>query len=218
MHVVAAEPGRARLRIADATAMGPSGPASFGHISHFIAFRGVTFSSARDPQERAAITDSITSMLRYLALATALVLGIAIVVSGWGLRDRLRINVGEGRGQGGAPNPQASTTPPPSSTLAGDAPWVLSALPDCFEQLAVDTGPRAFLLHHLPAGSIRIAPPARLHYADCTISVVRDEVYVRRGRDAFRIPPPAYLYRSPGRLSLLRTTAVGGELRVYQPH
>ncbi len=164
------------------------------------------------------ITDSITSMLRYLALATVLVLGVAIVISGWGLRDRLRINVGEGRGRGGAPNPQATSTPPPPSRLAGDAPWALSALPECFEQLSVDTGNRGFLLRHLPADSIRVAPPARLEYADCWIYIVRDEVYVQRGRDAFRIPPPARLYRSPGRLSLLRTSAGGGELRVYQPH
>jgi hypothetical protein len=164
------------------------------------------------------IADSIRPMLRYLALATVLVLATAIVVAGWGLRDRLRINVGEGHGRGGAPNPQASTTPPPPSTLAGDAPWALSALPECFEQLSVDTGPRAFLLRHLPAGSVRVAPPARLEFADCTISAIRDEVYVRRGGDAFRIPPPATLYHSPGRLSLLRATGGGGELRVYQPH
>jgi hypothetical protein len=151
-------------------------------------------------------------------LATVLVLATAIVVSGWGLRHRLRINVGEGHGQGGAPNPQASTTPPPRSTLAGDAPWALSALPECFEQLSVDTGPREFLSRHLPAGSVRVAPPARLKFADCTIYAVRDEVYVQRGGDAFRIPPPATLYRSPGRIWLLRATGGGGELRVYQPH
>jgi hypothetical protein len=146
------------------------------------------------------------------------VLATAIVISGWGLRNRLRVNVGEGHGRGGAPNPQASTTPPPPSTLAGDAPWAMSALPDCFEQLSVDTGPREFLLRHLPADSVRVAPPARLQFADCTISVVRDELYVQRGGDAFRIPSPARLYRSPSRLSLLRSTAGGGELRVYQPH
>lgn len=157
-------------------------------------------------------------MLRYLALATALVLAVAIVISGWGLRGRLQIKVGEGRGRGGAPNPQTTSTPPPPSRLAGDAPWALSALPECFEQLSVDTGNRAFLLRHLPVGSVRVAPPARLKFADCTIFAVRDEVYVRRGGDAFRIPPPATLYRSPGRLSLLRATGGGGELRVYQPH
>jgi hypothetical protein len=63
MHAAAAEPGRARLRIADATATVPSGLASFGHASHFITFQGWTFSSHGDPQERAAITDSIKSML-----------------------------------------------------------------------------------------------------------------------------------------------------------
>jgi hypothetical protein len=147
-----------------------------------------------------------------------LVLATAIVVAGWGQRDRLRLNVGEGHGRGGAPNPQAWTTPPPPSRLSGDAPWALSALPECFEQLSVDTGPRAFLLRHLPAGSVQVAPPAQLDFVDCTIFAVRDEVYVQRGRDVFRIPPPATIYRSSGRLSLLRSTGGGGELRVYQPH
>lgn len=227
MHAVAAEPDRAKLRIADATATAPSGLASFGHAGDFIAFQGSTFSFAGTPGDcrqysidagRHVCSERGSRALRYLALATVVVLATAIVISGWGLRDRLRINVGEGHGRGGAPNPQASTTAPPSSALAGDAPWALSALPDCFEQLTVDTGPRAFLLQHLPADSTLVTPPARLKFADCTISVVRDEVYVRRGGDAFRIPPPARLYRSPSRLSLLRSTAGGGELRVYQPH
>ncbi|HEY3676410.1 MAG TPA: hypothetical protein VGK84_10515 [Candidatus Tumulicola sp.] len=151
-----------------------------------------------------------------MALSTVLVLSVAVIVAGWALRDRLRINVGEGRGSG-PPKPQASSTPRAQSGLAGDAPWALAALPECFEQLRTDTGPRAFLLAHLPAGSAPVAPPAHLVYADCTILVRDDEVYVHRGRDVLRIPPPARLYRSAGTLSLLRTTGGGGELRVYQP-
>src|ERR1700722_15202996 len=86
-----------------------------------------------------------TGALRYLALSTVLVLTIAVIVAGWALRDRLRIQVGEGRGSG-PPKPQASSTARPQSGLAGDAPWALAALPECFEQLTTDTGPRAFLL------------------------------------------------------------------------
>jgi hypothetical protein len=157
-----------------------------------------------------------TAALRYLALSTVLVVAVAVIVAGWALRDRLRIQVGEGRGSG-PPKPQASSTARPQSGLGGDAPWALAALPECFEQLTTDTGPRAFLLAHLPANSVVVVPPARLRYADCTIFVRDDEAVVSRGSDRLRIPPPARFYRSPGTLSLLRSTAGGGELRVYQP-
>jgi hypothetical protein len=62
MHAVAAEPDRPKLHIADATPMVPSGLASFGHTSHFITLQGLPFSTACDPQEQPAITDSIKSM------------------------------------------------------------------------------------------------------------------------------------------------------------
>jgi hypothetical protein len=145
-----------------------------------------------------------------------LVLGVAILITGWSFRDRLRIEVGEGRGSG-PPKPQASSTARPQSGLGGDAPWALAALPECFDQLTTDTGPRAFLLSHLPAGSVEVVPPARLQYADCTIFVRGDEAIVTRGSDRLRIPPPARFYRSSRTLSLLRTNDVGGELRIYQP-
>jgi hypothetical protein len=149
-------------------------------------------------------------------LSTVLVVGIAIVITGWSFRDRLRIQVGEGSGSG-PPKPQASSTARPQSGLGGDAPWALAALPECFDQLTTDTGPRAFLLSHLPAGSVAVVPPARLQYADCTILVHGDEATVTRGNDRLRIPPPARFYRSPKTLSLLRSTMGGGELRIYQP-
>jgi hypothetical protein len=139
-----------------------------------------------------------------------------VIVAGWALRDKLRIEVGEGRGSG-PPKPQASSTARPQPGLAGDAPWALAALPECFVQLTTDTGPRAFLLAHLPAGSVAVTPPARLQYANCTIFVRDGEAIVSRGSDRLRIPPPARFYRSPTTLSLLRTTGGGGELRVYQP-
>jgi hypothetical protein len=149
-------------------------------------------------------------------LATVLVLGVAIVIAGWGMRDRLRIVVGEGRGSG-PPKPQASSTARPQSGLAGDAPWALTALPECFVQLSADAGSKAFLRRHLPKGSAAVVSPARLQYADCTIFVHGDEATVVRGNDRLRIPPPARFYRSPGTLSLWRTTDAGGDLRVYQP-
>jgi hypothetical protein len=144
------------------------------------------------------------------------VLTVAAVIGAWALRDRLRIEVGEGRGSG-PPKPQASSTGRPQSGLAGDAPWALGALPECFEAIKTDTGPRAFLLAHLPAESTPVPSPARLEFGDCTIFVRGDEALVMRGSDRLRIPPPARFYRSPGTFSLLRTTAAGGELRVYRP-
>jgi hypothetical protein len=145
------------------------------------------------------------------------VLTVAVIIGAFELRDRLRIDVGEGRGSGGARKPQAASTPPAPVGISGDAPWALSALPECFTQLSLDRGPRKFLLAHLPAHSVAIPPHTTLNFSDCTIFTKNDEVYVHRGRDAFRIPAPARLYQTPGSLSLLRMAEGAGELRVYQP-
>jgi hypothetical protein len=56
-----------------------------------------------------------------------------------------------------------------------------------------------------------------LEYGDCTVTISGDEAFVRRGDDRFRIPPSVQFYRAPGLLALIRESASGAELRVYQP-
>ena len=97
-------------------------------------------------------------MIKYLAMSAVIVLGIGVVVAAWVNRDLIRIKMASVYARV-APKPGASSPASSGATasMSGDAPWALSALPECFEQLSVDTGPRAFLLRHLPAGSVRVA-------------------------------------------------------------
>jgi hypothetical protein len=104
---------------------------------------------------------------------------------------------------------------PPS--FRGDAPWALSALPECFDQTSKSTAPSLrYIESHLPAGAAMVRPPAKLQYGDCTLRVRSDEVYVDRGSDHMHIPPQARLYTAPGTIALLRGANGGYELRVYR--
>lgn len=157
-------------------------------------------------------------MLRYLVLAAIIVFAIAIAVAGWVNREAIRIKIASVYVRV-SPKPQASNAPGSGSSkgLRGDAPWALSALPECLTQTSETTGPLAYVLRHLPNGVTPVVPPATLHYGDCTIDVAAGEAWVRRGEDRFRIPPHVQLYRGPAVLALLRTGSTGNELRVYEP-
>lgn len=158
-------------------------------------------------------------MLRYFVLATVIVVGSAMAIAGWINRDALRIKIASVYAPV-PPKPEPATTTGGGAAigLRGDAPWALSALPECLIQTSETTGPRSYVLAHLPPGAVALAAPATLKFGDCTISLVGDEAYVRRAADRFRIPPRARFYRAPGALVLLREDASGGyELRVYQP-
>jgi hypothetical protein len=158
-------------------------------------------------------------MLRYFAIATVIVTGTVVAIAGWTNRDLIRIKIASVYASA-APKPEASSRigRGTGTGLSGDAPWALSALPECLTQTSKATGTRQYALAHLPSGAVPVAPPASLRFGDCTISVTGREAYVRRGSDRFRIPPPVRFYRAPGALALLRGNAAGGnELRVYEP-
>jgi hypothetical protein len=156
-------------------------------------------------------------VLKYLALSAVIVVGGAILATAWVHRDLIRIKIASvyaGSAKPGAPNaPVAGGAAP----LRGDAPWALSALPDCLIQTSESTGPSSYVRAHLPAGAVPIAPPARLVYGNCAISIVGDEAYVRRGNDRLRIPPHVRFYRAAGLLVMIRETPDSAELRVFKP-
>lgn len=133
-------------------------------------------------------------------------------------RDLIRIKIASVYASA-PPKPAPSDTNRGGSEagMRGDAPWALSALPECLVQMSETTGPASYTLPHLPGGSVLVAAPATLHYADCTISVAGDEAFVSRGADRFRIPPKIRFYRTAQTLSLLRVEGGGTELRVYEP-
>jgi hypothetical protein len=157
-------------------------------------------------------------MIRYLVLSTMIVVGTAVLATAWVNRDLIRVKLASVYAHAPSKPGDASgaeqATPAP---LSGDAPWVLSALPECLTQVSVSKGPPAYVRAHLPAGSTPIAPSATLTYGDCSIMISGDEAYVRRGVDRLRIPPRAYFYRADGLLALIRESRNGTELRVYEP-
>ncbi|HEY5350441.1 MAG TPA: hypothetical protein VIJ77_06915 [Candidatus Tumulicola sp.] len=158
-------------------------------------------------------------MLRYFVIATVVVVGIAMAIAAWTNRDLIRIKIASVYASA-PPKPEPSTGIGTGTRagMRGDAPWALSALPECLIQTSKTTGPRDYVLAHLPPDAVAVAPPATLKFGDCTISVAGAEAYVRRGADRFRIPPPARFYRTPRGVALLRGNAAGGnELRVYEP-
>jgi hypothetical protein len=157
-------------------------------------------------------------VLRYYIISACIVLGAAVLATAWAQRDLIRIKIASVNTPM-SPKPEPSTTFGGASTkpLHGDAPWALSALPACLEQVSEVTGPSAYVLAHLPSGAVPVDPPASLVYGDCTISIAGGEAYVRRGGDRFHIPPTVRFYRAPGALVLLRIENNGNELRVYRP-
>jgi hypothetical protein len=155
------------------------------------------------------------NMMRYLLLSTVIVVGIAVLVTGWANRDLIRIKIASVYSHGSAKSGFASSANAPApARLLGDAPWILSALPECLAQVSESKGPPAYVRAHLPPGATRIAAHATLTYGDCSIMISGDEAYVRRGVDYLRIPPRAQFYQASGLLALIRD---GTELRVYEP-
>jgi hypothetical protein len=157
-------------------------------------------------------------VLRYLILSTVIVVGAAVLATAWANRDLIRIKIAGVYAR--VPAKAGMSGPAPgrqSAGLRGDAPWALSALPECLSQMSESTGPQRYVRAHLPAGAVPIVSPATLVYGDCTITIAGDEAYVRRGADRLRIPPHVQFYRAPGLLALIREGSRGSQLLVYQP-
>ena len=156
-------------------------------------------------------------MLRYYAIATVIVLVIATVATAWVGRDLIRIKMASVnvRATPKPVNPNGAL-PANGRAFVGDAPWALSALPECLIQREESRGTLAYVKAQLPAGAELIAPPATLHYGNCTILLTGDEALVRRGTDRFRIPPVARFYRIGTELALMRVVAGTADLRIYR--
>ena len=157
-------------------------------------------------------------MVKYLLISTVIVLAIAVGVAGYVNRDLIRIKIASVYAKVA---PKAGPSNPPekggSAALAGDAPWALSALPDCLTQTSISRGSLPYVEARLPKDARPVVPPATLVYGDCDIRIVGDEAYVRRGTDRLRIPPRVRFYRTSDSLVLIRNDQESAELRVYQP-
>ncbi|MBV8602176.1 MAG: hypothetical protein JO359_11485 [Candidatus Eremiobacteraeota bacterium] len=100
-----------------------------------------------------------------------------------------------------------------SVALAGDAPWALSALPDCAQQHAEYRGPATEVRPRIPADAIPMQ--GELHAGPCSLDVTAHGIAIARGSDHLRIPPPARLLKSGERYYLYREERNTAELRVY---
>ncbi|HVR47428.1 MAG TPA: hypothetical protein VMT95_12435 [Candidatus Binatia bacterium] len=157
-------------------------------------------------------------MVKYLILSTVIILSVAVLATAWANRDLIRIKIGSAYADVRA-KPGGAGAPPqlPSAALRGDAPWALSALPECLTQVSESSGPASYVRGRLPRGAAPIVPPATLVYGDCTITIAGDQADVRRGADRLHIPPSVQFYRGSGLLALMREDSHGAQLRVYEP-
>ena len=102
-------------------------------------------------------------MGKYLALSTVIVMSIALLAAAWVNRDLIRIKIASVYAR--VPpkaEPAAGRVGGAQAPLRGDAPWALSALPECLQQVSEASGSRSFVRAHLPAGATPIVPPATL--------------------------------------------------------
>ncbi len=100
--------------------------------------------------------------------------------------------------------------------FGGDGPWVMSALPGCFDQQSATIGPADLLAKDVPPERERLRPATTLRRGACTIVVGEHDVYVYRGADRLRVPPEARLYARGQRLTLVWSGPYGRmEIRRY---
>src|SRR5580704_3187550 len=120
-------------------------------------------------------------MLRYYLISTALVLTLGAILAAFH-RPGHELRVASVQSTASPSPPRRQGT---SAYLArvpnGDAPWAMSALPECFHQRHEVHGPRGFVLAHLPAGARRIPPGTSVSSKDCTVVVGERSIDVRRG-------------------------------------
>lgn len=161
-------------------------------------------------------------MVRYFVAATIIVVTVVAIVTAWGSRDRIRSSFSQSTSPperySASPTPHGGFEAPQSEGRApvrGDAPWALSALPDCLIQESESSGQLAYVRSKLPQNARIVPSGSILHYGPCTISVGDGEAVVSRGSDVLRIPPRVILYRADQKLALLRITGGNGDLRIY---
>ncbi|MBV8720913.1 MAG: hypothetical protein JO277_02110 [Candidatus Eremiobacteraeota bacterium] len=115
--------------------------------------------------------------------------------------------------------PSASRTQGPQSGASGnvalraDAPWALSALPDCARQHLEARGTAAHVQAMIPKNARAVR--GHLDAGPCALDVTEDGIEVTRGHDRLRIPPPARLLYADDRYYLYEEERKGAVLRVY---
>ena len=161
-------------------------------------------------REPTAATKS-ANVIRYYIIATAIVVIFGSIVFAHRLAPPdLRISAQPS----GTPTVQTrfSEAPATAKPFTGQGPWVLSALPGCFEEQSRVSGPFEEVQAKLPPAADRIAPGTTLRVGECSLAVRARDIWVSRGSDRLRVPPDAALYRVDGHLTL--AVRSGGQLEI----
>ena len=116
-------------------------------------------------------------MWRFYAIATLIVLAIGAAVFG----RRLATTDFDVRG---GPDPRRTPTNTRAANerataaprFGGDGPWVMSALPGCFDQQSSKIGPADMLAKDVPPERERLRPATTLRRGACTIVVGEHDV------------------------------------------
>jgi hypothetical protein len=109
----------------------------------------------------------------------------------------------------------AGSRPRPRQTFTASAPWVLSALTDCFIETDRVSGPLSKLLPLFPPARERLLPGTQFERGPCRVDVHANSIIVVRGTDRMRVPHGT-LYRTPSHLILTSTDGPTADIRTYE--
>jgi hypothetical protein len=144
-------------------------------------------------------------MLRYLALSAAIVFGAILLILALPKPGTVPNRAPKYVAGRATPGPgEVDRDPRTPEPMTGDAPWALSAVPECFRQEESDVGSPAFAHPHIPHGARPLARTGteRLVTADCTLDVTGATAELRRGDTVLRIPAPS-TFSVAGRILVL---------------
>jgi hypothetical protein len=157
--------------------------------------------------------------MRYLAIATLLVVAVLVILTNLPRAPHAAAGDPTYSSSTATPGPAQNAdrlqTPPP---LGGDAPWALSALPECFHEESKRSGSAVFARARFPKGATPVAAGSRLRVADCTLDVAQGSAVVVRGDNRFVLPPVTRFYVAGRHVILDRTDAGRVDVRVYALH
>jgi hypothetical protein len=153
-------------------------------------------------------------VIRYYIIATAIVVVFGSIVFAHRLAPpNLQISAQPT----GTPTVETRVPDAPATArpFSGQGPWVLSALPGCFDEQSRVSGPVAEVEAKLPPAADRVAAGTTLQVGECILVVRARDIWVERGADRLRVPPDAALYRVDGHLTLAVRTGAQLEIRRY---
>lgn len=157
-------------------------------------------------------------MWRYFAIATAIVVVVGAIIAWIPSAPRPERKSTYSSVAHASPGPpehdRATQTADP---ISGDAPWALSALPECFREDRHARGTLAYVRSKVPHDAVALAPGTTLRVANCTVAIGRARALVTRGDTRLRIEPSPHFWRARGRLVLEVDDGARGDLRVYTP-